>query len=43
MKLLLLSLSLTCGLLAQDAFQVKVTGHGQAMILIPGLSSSGET
>jgi pimeloyl-ACP methyl ester carboxylesterase len=43
MKLLLLSLSLTCGRLAQDPFQVKVTGHGQAMILIPGLSSSGET
>ena len=43
MKLLLLSLTLTCGLLAQDAFQVKVTGHGQAMILIPGVSSSGET
>ena len=43
MKLLLLSLTLTCGLLAQDAFQVKVGGHGQPMILIPGLSSSGET
>jgi pimeloyl-ACP methyl ester carboxylesterase len=27
---------------AQDAFQVKVTGHGKPMILIPGLSSSGE-
>lgn len=25
------------------AFQVKVTGHGQPMILIPGLASSGET
>jgi pimeloyl-ACP methyl ester carboxylesterase len=43
MKLLLLSLTLTCGLQAQDAFQVKVSGHGPAMILIPGLSSSGET
>ena len=43
MKLLLLSLTLTCGLLAQDPFQVKVSGHGPAMILIPGLSSSGET
>jgi pimeloyl-ACP methyl ester carboxylesterase len=43
MKLLLLSLTLTCGLLAQDAFQVKVSGHGQPMILIPGISSSGET
>jgi pimeloyl-ACP methyl ester carboxylesterase len=42
MKLLLLSLTLTCGLLAQDPFQVKVSGHGQALILIPGLSSSGE-
>ncbi len=31
---------------AQDAFQVKVSGHGpqgQSMILIPGLSSAGET
>jgi pimeloyl-ACP methyl ester carboxylesterase len=27
---------------AQDAFRVKVTGHGKPMILIPGLSSSGE-
>ncbi len=26
-----------------NAFQVKVTGHGQPMILIPGLASSGET
>jgi pimeloyl-ACP methyl ester carboxylesterase len=43
MKLLLLSLTLTTGLLAQAPFQVKVTGHGKPMILIPGLSSSGET
>ena len=45
MRLTLLSLSLTlaCGLWAQDPFQVKVTGHGRPMILIPGLSSSGET
>jgi len=43
MKTLLLSLALASGLLAQAPFQVKVTGHGQPMILIPGLSSSGET
>ncbi len=29
--------------MAQSSFQVKVTGHGQPMILIPGLASSGET
>jgi len=28
--------------MAQEPFQVKVTGHGRPMILIPGLSSSGE-
>jgi pimeloyl-ACP methyl ester carboxylesterase len=48
MKLLVLSIALTSALLAQDPsqiapFQVKVTGHGQPMILIPGLSNSGET
>jgi len=43
MKLLLVSLALTGGLMAQSPFQVKVTGHGQPMILIPGVSSSGET
>jgi pimeloyl-ACP methyl ester carboxylesterase len=43
MKLFLLSVALTSALLAQDPFQVKVTGHGQPMILIPGLSSGGET
>lgn len=43
MKTLLLTFALTTGLLAQAPFQVKVTGHGQPMILIPGLSSSGET
>jgi pimeloyl-ACP methyl ester carboxylesterase len=43
MKLLLLSLTFTAALLAQAPFQVKVTGHGKPMILIPGLSSSGET
>ena len=29
--------------IAQPAFQVKITGHGPTMILIPGLASSGET
>ena len=28
---------------AETAFQVKVSGHGQPMILIPGLSSGGGT
>jgi len=42
MRLMLLSISLACGLWAQDPFQVKVTGRGRPMILIPGLSSSGE-
>lgn len=40
---MLLSLTLACGLWAQAPFQVKVTGRGQPVILIPGLSSSGET
>jgi pimeloyl-ACP methyl ester carboxylesterase len=40
---LLLALALASAALAQDPFQVKVTGHGRPMILIPGLSSSGET
>jgi pimeloyl-ACP methyl ester carboxylesterase len=40
---LLLTLALASAALAQDPFQVKVTGHGRPMILIPGLSSSGET
>lgn len=43
MKLLTVALALVTGLAAQQPFQVKVTGHGQPMILIPGLSSSGET
>ncbi|HEY6394608.1 MAG TPA: alpha/beta hydrolase [Candidatus Binataceae bacterium] len=47
MKLLLLIAALSTAATAQDAFEVKVTGHGQAngqtMILIPGLSSAGET
>lgn len=42
MKTLLLALLLAGSLPAQDTFQVKVTGRGQPMILIPGLSSSGE-
>jgi pimeloyl-ACP methyl ester carboxylesterase len=42
MKTPLLTIALAAGLLAQAPFQVKVTGHGQPMILIPGLSSSGE-
>src|ERR1017187_7047193 len=42
MKLLMLSLALATASMAQEPFQVKVTGHGQPMILIPGLSSSGE-
>jgi len=43
LKLISLSLTLACGLWAQDPFQVKITGRGRPMILIPGLSSSGET
>jgi pimeloyl-ACP methyl ester carboxylesterase len=43
MKTLLLTIALTTGLLAQVPFQVKVTGQGPPMILVPGLSSSGET
>ena len=40
---LLLTFAVATGLMAQaPPFQVKVTGHGQPMILIPGLSSSGE-
>jgi len=42
MKTLVLTFSLAAGLFAQAPFQVKVTGHGQPMILIPGLSCSGE-
>ena len=29
--------------MAQDSFRAKITGKGQAVILIPGLSSGGET
>ena len=42
MKTLLFSLALSTGLLAQKPFQVKITGRGPAMILIPGLSCPGE-
>lgn len=37
----LLTLAVTAT--AQTSFQVKITGHGRPMILIPGLASSGET
>ncbi len=45
MKYMLVALVLAFAAVASaaDAFQVKVTGHGQPMILIPGLASSGET
>jgi len=43
MRTLLLTAIFACGLCGQEPFQVKVTGHGQPMILIPGLASSGET
>jgi pimeloyl-ACP methyl ester carboxylesterase len=42
MRLLLLALTFTTTLLAQQLFQVQVSGQGRPMILIPGLSSSGE-
>jgi pimeloyl-ACP methyl ester carboxylesterase len=41
--LLAFLLTLPVAATAQTSFQVKVTGHGQPMILIPGLASSGET
>jgi len=43
MKLLFIAFAALSSLLAQDAFQVRVAGHGQPMILIPGLDSGGET
>src|SRR5947207_3398930 len=43
MKIILVFLMAVFGLRAEDPFRVKVTGHGRPMILIPGLSSSGET
>jgi pimeloyl-ACP methyl ester carboxylesterase len=42
MRNTLLALALALPLAAQS-FQVKVTGHGPALIMIPGLASSGET
>ncbi len=42
-SLLAFVLALPAALSAESAFQVKITGHGPAMILIPGLASSGET
>lgn len=43
MKTLLTLLTISAGLQAQAPFQAQVSGHGQPMILIPGLASSGET
>jgi pimeloyl-ACP methyl ester carboxylesterase len=43
MRLLTLSLALAAAAMAQTPFQVTVTGKGRPVILIPGLSSSGET
>ena len=43
MKTTLLALSLAASLAAPSAFQTRLTGHGRPMILIPGLSSGGET
>jgi pimeloyl-ACP methyl ester carboxylesterase len=37
------SLGLVVTLAAPGGFQAKVTGHGRAMVLIPGLSSGAET
>jgi DNA-binding LytR/AlgR family response regulator len=43
MKHCIAALVLLASLGVPDGFQSKVSGHGRAMILIPGLSSSGET
>jgi len=43
MKLLMLSIALAAASMAQEPFQLGVTGHGRPMILIPGMPSSGET
>lgn len=43
MRNTLLAVLLALPVVAQPSFQVKITGHGQPMILIPGLASSGET
>src|SRR5437660_11209279 len=42
-KLLTIPLLFSIALSAQQPFRVTITGHGQPMILIPWLSSSGET
>jgi len=42
-KTLFATLLISTSLMAQDSFRVQVTGKGQPIILIPGLSSSGET
>jgi pimeloyl-ACP methyl ester carboxylesterase len=42
MRLLLLAITFGTGLFAQQFFQVEVSGQGRPMILIPGLSSSGQ-
>jgi pimeloyl-ACP methyl ester carboxylesterase len=41
--ILAVALALPAAMSAESAFQVKIAGHGQPMILIPGLASSGET
>jgi N-formylmaleamate deformylase len=43
MKTLILALLISVSLAAQVSFRVQVTGKGQPVILIPGLSSGGET
>jgi len=42
-KIVLFTILLAGAASAQTPFQVKVSGHGQPMILIPGLASTGET
>ena len=42
MKTLVFAISLTVTVAAASSFDVTVSGKGQAMILIPGLSSSGD-
>jgi len=42
LRILFLAITFSTGLLAQQLFQVQVSGRGRPMILIPGLSSSGE-
>jgi pimeloyl-ACP methyl ester carboxylesterase len=43
MKALLATLLVSTSLMAQNSFRVQVTGKGQPVVLIPGLSSNGET